>query len=79
VREKYALQERVVRAVNAGTDLIVFSNVKSRDPELGAKIHAIMLKAANDGTIPRARIEQAAGRIGLLKRRLMQHDLSGKW
>ena len=70
---------RVVRAVNAGTDLIVFSNVKSRDPELGAKIHAIMLKAANDGTIPRARIEQAAGRIGLLKRRLMQHDLSGKW
>jgi beta-N-acetylhexosaminidase len=79
VREKYSLQERVVRAVNAGTDLIVFSNVKSRDPELGAKIHAIMLKAANDGTIPRARIEQAAGRIGLLKRRLMQHDLSGKW
>jgi len=79
VREKYSLQERVVRAVNAGTDLLVFSNVKSRDPELGAKIHAIMVKAVNDGTIPMARIEQAAGRIGLLKRRLMQHDLAGKW
>lgn len=79
VREKYSLQERVVRAVNAGTDLLVFSNVKSRDPELGAQIHAIMLKAVNDGTIPMARIEQAAGRIGLLNRRLMQHDLSGKW
>ncbi len=79
VREKYPLQERVVRAVNAGTDLLVFSNVKSRDPELGAQIHAIMLKAVNDGTIPMARIEQAAGRIGLLKRRLMQHDLAGKW
>jgi beta-N-acetylhexosaminidase len=79
VREKYSLQERVVRAVNAGTDLLVFSNVKSRDPELGAKIHAIMVNAVNDGTIPMARIEQAAGRIGLLKRRLMQHDLAGKW
>jgi beta-N-acetylhexosaminidase len=79
VREKYSLQERVVKAVNAGTDLLVFSNVKSRDPELGAQIHAIMVKAVNDGTIPMARIEQAAGRIGLLKRRLMQHDLEGKW
>jgi beta-N-acetylhexosaminidase len=79
VREKYSMQERVIRAVNAGTDLLVFSNVKSRDPELGAKIHAIVLKAVNDGTIPRARIEQAAGRIGLLKRRLTQHDLPGKW
>ena len=79
VREKYSLEERVVKAVNAGTDLLVFSNVKSRDPDLGAQIHAIMVKAVNDGTIPMARIEQAAGRIGLLKRRLMQHDLSGKW
>ena len=79
VREKYSLEERVVRAVNAGTDLIVFSNVKSRDTELGPKIHAIIVKAVNDGTIPMARIEQAAGRIGLLKRRLMQHDLPGKW
>jgi len=79
VREKYSLQERVVRAVNAGTDLLVFSNVKSRDTELGVKLHAILVQAVNDGTIPIARIEQAAGRIGLLKRRLMQHDLPGKW
>lgn len=79
VREKYSLQERVVRAVNAGTDLLVFSNVKSRDTELGVKLHAILVQAVYDGTIPIARIEQAAGRIGLLKRRLMQHDLPGKW
>jgi len=32
-----------------------------------------------DGRIPRARIEEAYGRILLLKRRLMQHDLAGRW
>jgi beta-N-acetylhexosaminidase len=79
VREKYSMEERVVRAVNAGTDLIVFSNVKSRDADLGTKLHAIIAKAVAYGRIPQARIEQAAGRIGLLKRRLMQHDLEGKW
>jgi hypothetical protein len=64
-------------AINAGTDLLVFSNVKTRDPELGVKIHAIIADAVRDGRIPR--IEEAYGRILLLKRRLMQHDLAGKW
>jgi hypothetical protein len=30
-----------------------------------------------DGRIPRARVEEAYGRMLLLKRRLMQHDLEG--
>ena len=77
VREDYSLEDRVIMAVNAGTDLIVFSNVKSRDPELGAQIHGIIADAVRDGRISRARIEQAYGRIRLLKRRLMQHDLAG--
>jgi beta-N-acetylhexosaminidase len=79
VRKPYALEERLIRAVNAGTDLLVVSNVKSRDPELGAKLHAILAAAVRDGRIPRARIEQAYGRMLLLKRRLMQHDLAGAW
>jgi beta-N-acetylhexosaminidase len=32
VRESYSLADRVIKAVNAGTDLLVFSNVISRDP-----------------------------------------------
>ena len=79
VREDYSPEERVIKAVNAGTDLIVFSNVNSRDPELGVTIHAIIADAARDGRISRARIEQAYGKIRLLKRRLAQHDLPGKW
>jgi beta-N-acetylhexosaminidase len=79
VAHAYSFEERIIKAVNAGTDLIVFSNVKLRDPELGVKIHAIIADAVRDGRISRTRIEQAYGKIKLLKRRLAEHDLSGKW
>ena len=79
VRKSYSLEQRVVMAINAGTDLIVSSNVKARDPALGPRIHAIIAAAVRDKRIPRARIEAAYGRMLLLKRRLMQHDLAGVW
>jgi beta-N-acetylhexosaminidase len=79
VARSFSLEERVIMAVNAGIDLLVYSNVNTRDPEIGARIHGIIAQAVKDGRIKRARIEEAYGRILLLKRRLMQHDLSGKW
>ena len=79
VRDDYSLDERAVKAVNAGTDLLVFSNVTLRDPELGTKLHAIIANAVRDGRIPRSRIEKAYGKIMLLKRRIAEHDLPGKW
>jgi beta-N-acetylhexosaminidase len=79
VRDDYSLEERVIKAINAGTDLLVFSNVNSGDPELGVKIHTIIAEAVREGRIARARIEKAYGKIRLLKRRLAQKDLSGKW
>jgi beta-N-acetylhexosaminidase len=79
VAQSYPLEERVIRAINAGTDIIVFSNVGSHDPDLGAKIHAIIAAAVADGRVSRLRIEQANDKIKLLKRRLAQHELAGKW
>ena len=79
VSDDYSFEERVIKAVNAGTDLLVFSNVSGRDPELGPKIHAVIADAVRDGRISRTRIEEAYGRIKLLKRRLAEHDLPGKW
>jgi len=76
---EYSLEERVIKAINAGTDLLVFSNVHLRDTELGPKLHAIIAEAVRDGRISQARIEKAYGKIMLLKRRLAQKDLSGKW
>jgi beta-N-acetylhexosaminidase len=78
VRDHYSLEDRVVRALNAGVDLLVFSNVKSRDTDLGVKLHEIVATAVRDGRIPRARIEAAYERIAALKRRLMAHDLAGR-
>lgn len=75
----YSLEDRVIKAVNAGTDLLVFSNISLRDPELGPKLHAIIADAVRDGRISRTRIEKAYGKIKLLKHRLAQKDLSGKW
>jgi beta-N-acetylhexosaminidase len=77
VRDSYALEDRVVRALNAGVDLLVFSNVKSRDTELGTKLHGIIADAVRDGRVSRVRIEAAYERIAALKRRLMTHDLAG--
>jgi beta-N-acetylhexosaminidase len=79
VRGEYSLEERVIKSVNAGTDLIVFSNEKLQDPELGMQVHAAISDAVKHRRISRLRIEQAYGRIMLLKRRLMQNDLAGKW
>ncbi len=78
VRDAYSLEERVILALNAGVDLLVFSNVKSRDTDLGVRLHEIVATAVRDGRIPRARIEAAYERIAALKHRLMAHDLSGK-
>jgi len=79
VRDMFPPEELAVKAVNAGTDIVMFSNVKSHDPELGVKIHTALLKAVCDGRISRTRIEKAYGKIMLLKRRLEQKDLTGKW
>ena len=77
VRDAYSLEERVIFALNAGVDLLVFSNVKSRDTDLGVRLHEIVATAVRDGRIPRTRIGSAYERIAALKHRLMQHDLSG--
>jgi beta-N-acetylhexosaminidase len=78
VSSAYSLEERVIKAVNAGTDLLVFSNVQSQDIELGPKIHAIIVDAVRDGRIARSRIDNAYATVSALKRRLMAHDLAGK-
>jgi beta-N-acetylhexosaminidase len=78
LRERFTMEDRVIMALNAGVDLLLFSNVKSKDPDLGAKVHAIIEAAVRDGRIKRATIEAAYARIAALKRQLMAHDLAGR-
>jgi beta-N-acetylhexosaminidase len=79
IRGRFPFDEAIVKAVNAGIDILVFSNVKYRDPKLGDKVHAAIAAAARDGRIAPARIEEAYERIVLLKRRMMRHDLANTW
>jgi beta-N-acetylhexosaminidase len=76
VADGYSFEERIVKAVNAGTDLIVFSNVSGRDPALGPKIHAVIADAVQEGHISTQRIDDAYAKISALKRRLTAHTLS---
>jgi beta-N-acetylhexosaminidase len=78
VRHDYAMDDLVTKAINAGTDLLVFSNQEAHDPELGVKVHAAIAQAACAGRISRLRIEQAYAKVVQLKQRLKQKDLAGK-
>jgi beta-N-acetylhexosaminidase len=72
VSQDFSLEERIVRCINAGTDLLVISNVQTHEPELGARVHDIVAQAVTDGRIDRARIEESYGRILTVKERLMR-------
>jgi beta-N-acetylhexosaminidase len=74
---EYPIEDRVIRAINAGTDIVLFSNITREDPALGEKLHQIVADAVADGRISRARIEQAYRRIMALKARLAEKTLAG--
>jgi len=75
VRDAYSPEELAVRAIQSGTDVLIFSNVQSQDPALGSRLHSALLEAVCDGRIGIARLEEAYGRIVRLKQQLK----SKKW
>lgn len=77
VADDYSLEDRLVKAINAGTDIVLVSNVESQNPALGANVHAIIAEAVREGRISRGRIEQAYKRVLQLKRRLAEKNLAG--
>ena len=68
IKYHYSLQETVIQAISAGTDILVFSNnLGESDAELPQKIIAIVKQAVSDGQITAEQIEQAFERIVKLK------------
>lgn len=78
VHDKFPPEQLAVKAIGAGTDVVVYSNVEGSDPELGVKLHAGLVKAVCDGRLSRARIEKAYDAVVALKRRLAEKDLARK-
>lgn len=76
VRDDFTTEELAVKAVKAGTDIVVFSNVQAEEPQLGVQIHRALVEAVCDGRLSRSRVTDAYDRIMNLKQRLERKELA---
>lgn len=70
IAENYGLEEAVIRAINAGCDIILLSNnsTSQYNEQMPYEARDIILKAVNDGRISTTRILEAFSRINNLKK-----------
>lgn len=67
IKDNYSLEEIVVGAINAGVDILLFSNFKEYNPELVKNIHEIVKNAVKSGKISDTRLKESYDRILRLK------------
>lgn len=72
IRKRFTLKETVVRAVNAGMDVLLFSNTAAYDPALGDEIREILVAEAGKDPKFAERIQQSYDRIVALKGRIVR-------
>ena len=70
IREHYDLRETVLRAVRAGTDVLLFSNTAKPRDSLPDEVRAILASEAEADPAFKARIEESYKRIVALKARI---------
>lgn len=70
IRKNFGFRNAVIRAINAGNDILMISNSAKPDLKLADKVVAMIKKAISKGQIKRARIEQSYNRIRNLKQKL---------
>jgi beta-N-acetylhexosaminidase len=70
IRKHFDLKETVIRAVNAGTDVLLFSNTLKPHLGLADEIREILVAEAERDPAFRARIEESYRRIVALKGRI---------
>lgn len=70
IREHFSLKETVLRAVRAGTDVLLFSNTVKPRTALAGEVRAILVAEAEADPAFAARIEESYRRIVALKSRV---------
>jgi len=70
IRQNYSLEETLERAVNAGVDLLVFSNIEPYEAQLIPTVVRIVKNLVQAGKISEARIGRSFERIMHLKQKL---------
>ncbi|MDR0747428.1 MAG: glycosyl hydrolase [Helicobacteraceae bacterium] len=69
IASNFDLNETVIRAINAGNDMLLFSNMLASDREIPYKVRRIILEAVKNKEISADRIKASYGRIAALKRK----------
>lgn len=75
ISQHYTFEEVVILAINAGTDILLFSNYFNPDPLLPDKIIEAVKKAVHEGKIKESRIDESYSRILNLKNSL-RHSIT---
>lgn len=71
ITKHYSLEQSIAMAINAGVDVLLFSNnIQGSQDRTVDKVHQIIRKLVEDGTITPERIDQSFDRIMQLKKRL---------
>ena len=70
IAAEYTLEDVVLRAIGAGADILLFGNNLEYDPAIVAKVQAVIVRAVEDGTLSRARLEASWRRILKLKQQM---------
>jgi beta-N-acetylhexosaminidase len=70
IRSYYGTEEAILRAIDAGVDIILFANNSIFDPQIAPKAHRIIREAVESGRLSKQRIDQSYQRIEQLKKQL---------
>ena len=70
VTDKYSLEQTVRLALEAGADILLFGNNLAYDPDLPAKVQAILVDLVRTGSVPEPRVQESYARIMALKKKL---------
>lgn len=70
IRGQFSTRDAVVKAVNAGVDILLFSNTAKYHAGLADEVRAILVAEAEKDPAFRSRIEESYARIVALKRQL---------
>lgn len=65
VADHYGIEDSAVRAIRAGCDQLLICH----EPALQEAAHRAIVQAVQDGSLPRARVEQAAARVAVMQAR----------
>jgi beta-N-acetylhexosaminidase len=70
IRSRFPIEDAVIRAIDAGNDILLFASDEGVTAAFRARIRRIIRLAVDQGRIPRARIDASYERIRALKARL---------